>query len=150
MGSTGSAGGSVGVNTGRLSSTQLGALLTEGRGATGTISVDGKIPARIFVDNEGGRGGVTIDMTSVGQAKREAFIRALRGRTNTDNSQRAYDRAYNQAIAMGRPTLTAQRMAEEAREQVFRNVLQGVIRRNDRFSGIKIRSRITRNRPING
>lgn len=144
--------GTVSVTTGRLSASQLGALLTgdEKRGYTGTISINGKVPDRIFVDNEGGRGGVTIDMTSVGQAKREAFLRALRGRTGVDNSQRAYDRAYNQAIAMGRPPLTAQRMAEEAREQAYRRILSGTINNNERFSGIKIRSRITRNRPING
>ena len=121
MGST----GSVGVLTGRLSSSQLGAMLSgnAGAGRTGTISVEGKIPDRIFVDNEGGRGGVTIDMTSVGQAKREEFLKALRGRSGVDNSQRAYDRAYNQAIAMNRPEATARRMAEEARERVYRNVL---------------------------
>lgn len=149
MGSVGT--GSVGVTTGRLSSSQLGALLTgnAGEGRTGTISINGGVPARIFVDNEGGRGGVTIDMTNVGQAKREAFLRALRGRTGVDNSQRAYDRAYNQAISMGRPEATARRMAEEARERTYRNVLNGVINRNSRFSGIKIRSRITRSR-LNG
>lgn len=145
MGST----GSVGVLTGRLSSTQLGALLSPDRGGTGTISINGKIPDRIFVDNEGGRGGVTIDMTSVGQGKREEFLKALRGKTGVDNSQRAYDRAYREAIRLGRPEATARRMAEEARERTYRNVLSGVIKRNDRFSGIKIRSRINRNR-LNG
>ena len=144
MGSVGS--GSVGVYTGRTTGSQLGALLT-GRGQ---VSVNGQIPARIFVDNEGGRGGVTIDMTSVGQAKRERFLSALRGRMNTDNSQRAYDRAYRDAISRGRPVLTAQRMAEEARERTFRRTLEGVINRRQEFAGIKIRSRITRNRPING
>ena len=149
--------GSIGVNTGRITTTQLGKLLTGdvARGYTGAVSDRGGVPDRLFIDNEGGRGGFTINMSGVSQSTRNAFLRALRGRAGTDNPQSAYNRAYREQVALNAnraypmPEATMRRIAEEARERVARNVVSGVISNNSRFRGIRINNRINRNR-VNG
>ena len=138
----------VGVSTGRLTGNQIGQLLSAPNGAggrVGTVSVGGKVPDRIFVDNENGRGGFTINMTGVPQSVRNAYLRALRGRTNTDNSQRAYDRAYKAAIAAGRSEAEAVRLAQNARTQVASNVARSVAN-SKRFksAGIRVTGRRVR------
>ena len=120
--------GSVGVYTGRLTTSQIGSLLTGDaeRGRTGAISDRGGVPDRIFVDNENGRGGFTINFTGVPQGVRNQFLSILRGRTNTDNSQNAYTRAYNDAIARGLPEGVARRLAEDRRTEVTRRIVDRV------------------------
>ena len=136
--------GSVGVTTGRLLGRQIGQMLSSedlGAGRFGTVSVGGRIPDRIFIDNEDGTGGFTIDMSGASQSDREALLRALRGRSNTDNSQRVYDRVLREARREGLSQEEATRLAQQARRDATRRVVDGVIDRNPRFSGIRTTSR---------
>ena len=148
MGSTGNP--SIGVNTGRITSSQFSQLLTGATRSGESYGTLGNIPDRLFVDNEDGTGGYTIDFTGLRGSSsdkadiKDAFLRSLRGRSNTDNSQRAYDRAYREAINAGRTEAEARRLAQNARRSVSRNVVNGVISKNNRFSGIRTTSRRVR------
>lgn len=144
MGSTGAS--SIGVSTGRLTGNQIGQLLSDrnAEGRVGTVSVGGRIPNRLFIDNENGRGGFTINMSGVSQENRNAFLRALRGRSNTDNSQRVYDRVLREARAAGRSEEQAVRMAQNARTEATRRIVDRTIERNNRFSGIRTTGRRVR------
>ena len=136
----GAGASSIGVGTGRLTPSQMGQILT------GTVSTGGLLPARIFVDNENDTPGFTINMSRASQEERAAFLRSLRGRSNTDNSQRTYTRVYREALAGGATATEALREARAARAETTRRVVDEVINRNrDRFPNIRTnRRRVSR------
>lgn len=130
---------SIGIGTGRLLGRQIEQLLVKG-------TVTRAIPNRIFVDNEDGTRGFTINFTGVSQTDRERFLRLWRARSNVDNSQRSYDSAYRRAIASDMTSQEATQVAQLARTQVTRNAMQRIINNNSTFAGVKLNNRVGGNR----
>ena len=164
--------GSISVYTGRLLSRQAGSLLSDRKftesnpekGRLGQVSVEGRIPDRVIVKNEDGTHRYTINFENVRLPARfssasperqalerdrikEAYMRTLRGRSNTDNSQTTYTSVYNKAISEGRTPEQARVLAERARSRVAMTKAQNVlsdrnfVNRYGRNTGIRVYSR---------
>lgn len=164
--------GSVSVYTGRLLERQAGSLLSDRKfteknpekGRFGQISDFGHIPDRVIVKNEDGTHSYTINFEDVRVPSayrnasperqrlerdkiKDAFLRTLRGRSNTDNSQSTYEKTYNKMIAEGRSEAEARVAAERARSRVAmakaENVLsdKNFVRRFGNSTGIRVYSR---------
>ena len=158
--------GSVGVYTGRLTETQFSSLLSEEGFKSeraprlGQVSVSGgHVPEKIVVRNEDGSYSYTIDMSGVrvpaafitASPERQAFerdkikdayLRAVRGRLNADNSQRTYESSYRLAIARGYSEKQATDLAQRERSKVAMNVANGVLNQSKfKNAGITVTSR---------
>lgn len=157
--------GSVGVYTGRLTGTQFSALLSdrdyrsERAPRLGQITTEGHVPEKVVVRNEDGTYSYTLDMSGVRvpaayrnasperQALerdkiKDAYLRTLRGRINTDNAQTTYDTQYALAKARGYSDKMATDIAQRARSKVAMEIAQKVANQ-ERFrnSGITVTSR---------
>ena len=160
--------GSVSVYTGRLLGRQAGSLLSDARDINrerfGTVSDFGHVPDRVIVKNEDGTHSYTINFEDVRVPERyrdasperqrlerdkvkDAYLRILRGRSNTDNSQSTYESTYNKYISEGRSEAEARNAAERDRSRVAMAKAQNVlndssfIRRFGRNTGIRVYSR---------
>ena len=164
--------GSISVYTGRLLGRQAGSILSDrkftdknpDKGRLGQVSFEGRIPDRVIVKNEDGTHSYTINFEGVRVPERyrnasperqalerdkikEAYMRTLRGSSNTDNSQANYETVYNKAIREGRTPEQARDLAERARSRVAmakaENVLnnKNFVNRYGRNTGIRVYSR---------
>ena len=160
--------GSISVYTGRLLQRQAGSILSDKKNADkerfGQVSDLGHVPDRVIVYNEDGTHSYTINFEDVRVPSqfrnssperqalerdkiKDAYLRTLRGRSNTDNSQSAYEKTYNKMIAEGRTEEQARDAAERDRSRVAmakaQNVLNDAnfVRRFGRNVGIRIYSR---------
>ena len=164
--------GSVSVYTGRLLGRQAGSLLSDRayseknpeKGRFGQLTESGHVPDRVIVKNEDGTHSYTINFEGVRVPRefrnasperqalerdkiKDAYLRVLRGRSNTDNSQSTYESTYNKYIAEGRSEAQARDAAERDRSRVAmakaQNALNDAnfIRRFGRNTGIRVYSR---------
>ena len=167
--------GSISVYTGRLLERQAGSILSDkkfteknpDKGRLGQVSIGGRIPDRVIVKNEDGTHSYTINFEDVRVPEKfrdsskysyerqqlerdkvkEAYMRVLRGSSNTDNSQSTYTKVYNEAISKGRTPEQARDLAERARSRVAmakaQNVLNNAnfVNRYGRNTGIRVYSR---------
>ena len=155
--------GSVGVYTGRLTGSQFGSFLSDETGKTerfGNIT-DGRgyFPDKIVVRNEDNSYSYTINFENMRlpkkfqnagarrrrleiEKRKDAYLRALRGNSNTDNSQSTYNRVYREAKAQGMSEKRAIDEAQRARSRVAKEKAEA-IRNLPKFRrmGIKVTSR---------